>query len=185
MELANCTFQPKTARSKREPTLTRATVDKLSKPGKSIDLNSLEEGEVGESTQAEGERQLLRGFREAKVKIHLLGEKDLRAYATKRKYQGLFDVGVLSVYSADKISAELTSLFRDRARVFCESADFLICMKPEQRVAFKAKVTEKATEAAWDMITPAPFKHHMLFEVPNPAANSLPPEQDSDSSFEL
>ena len=49
----------------------------------------------------------------------------------KRKFQGLFDIGVLSLHSADKIGPELTKMFKDKARVHCESADFLIVMKPE------------------------------------------------------
>jgi len=61
-------------------------VDKLKQPGKKIDLDSIEEGDLGESKQSEGDRQLLRGFTEAKVKIHLLAEPDLRTLATKRKY---------------------------------------------------------------------------------------------------
>lgn len=60
-----------------------------------------------------------------------MGENDLRTLSTKRKYQGLFDIGVMSIHSADKISPELTKLFKDKARVHCESADFLIVMKPE------------------------------------------------------
>jgi len=68
----------------------------------------------------------------------------LNSYATKRKYQGLFDVGVMSVHSADKIGAELTKMFKDKARVHCETADFLIIMKPEQRAEFRGKVLEKA-----------------------------------------
>ena len=60
-----------------------------------------------------------------------MAEPDLTTLSTKRKYQGLFDVGVLSVHSADKISPELTRLFKDKAKVHCESADFLIVMKPE------------------------------------------------------
>ena len=48
----------------------------------------------------------------------------------------------MSVHSADKIGAELTKMFKDKARVHCESADFLFVMKPDQRVEFRAKVLE-------------------------------------------
>lgn len=61
----------------------------------------------------------------------MLADKDLTSYAMKRKFQGLFDIGVLSLHSADKIGPELTKMFKDKARVHCESADFLIVMKPE------------------------------------------------------
>ena len=140
-------------------------VEKLKKPGKSIDLETIEEGELGESNAQEGERSLLKGFRDTKVKIHLLGTQDMRTLNSRRKFQGLFDIGVMSVHSANMISPELTKMFKDKARVHCESADFLIVMKPEQRVEFRTKVLEKASEASWDLQEDAPFKHHMLFEV--------------------
>ena len=161
-------------------------VDKLKKPGKSIDLETIEEGDLGESNAQEGERQLLRGFRDTKVKIHLLGTQDLRTLNTRRKFQGLFDIGVMSIHSADKISPELTKMFKDKARVHCESADYLIVMKPEQKEEFRAKVLEKADEASWALQDQPPYQHHMLFEVNNPEANNLPPMEDSDSSdFDL
>lgn len=149
-------------------------------------MESIDEGEVGESQQAEGERHILRGLLETKVKIHLLGDQDLRTLSTKRKYQALFDIGVLSVHSADKISPELTMLFKDKARVHCESADYLIVMKPEQRVEFRTKVYEKAAAAEWTVIENPPYTHHMLFEVQNPASNALQAAGGDDSSdFEL
>lgn len=147
-------------------------VEKLKKPGKNIDLETIEEGLVGESTQQAGERQLLRGISDCKVKIHLLGDKNLKNYAGKRKYQGLFDIGVLSVHSADKISPEMTKMFKDKARVHCESADYLIVMKPEQRVQFRTEVYKKVAEAGWTTLENSPYDHHMLFEVPNPEANN-------------
>ena len=56
-------------------------------------------------------------------------------------------------------------------------------MKPEQRVEYRSKVLEKATEANWTVQENAPYKHHLLFEVQNPEANNLPPaEENSDSS---
>jgi len=61
----------------------------------------------------------------------LLADKDINTYAGKRKYQGLFDIGVMSVHSADKIGVELTKMFKDKAKVHCESADYLFVMKPE------------------------------------------------------
>lgn len=161
-------------------------VDKFKKPPKKIDLESIDEGDVGESTQAEGERHVLRGFLETRVKIHLLGDQDIRTLCTKRKYQALFDIGVLSVHSADKISPELTMLFKDKARVHCEAADYLIVMKPEQRIEFRTKVYEKAASAEWTVVENPPFSHHMLFEVQNPTANALQAATGDDSSdFEL
>ena len=108
---------------------------------------------------------MLKGFKDTKVKIHLLGTQDLRTLNSRRKFQGLFDIGVMSLHSADKISPDLTKMFKDKARVHCESADYLIVMKPEQREEFRTKVLEKATEASWDLQSDAPYQHHMLFEV--------------------
>ena len=82
---------------------------------------------------------MLKGFKDTKVKIHLLGTQDLRTLNSRRKFQGLFDIGVMSLHSADKISPDLTKMFKDKARVHCESADYLIVMKPEQREEFRAK----------------------------------------------
>ena len=53
-------------------------MSKLKKPGKNIDLDALEEGDLGASTQAEGDRRLLRGFTDCKVKIHLLADQDIK-----------------------------------------------------------------------------------------------------------
>ena len=94
-------------------------------------MESIEEGDVGQSATQEGDRALLSGFQSLKVKIHMLAEKDLTTLSTKRKFQGLFDVGVFSVYSADKISPEVTRMFKDKARVHQETGDFLITLKPE------------------------------------------------------
>ena len=54
--------------------------------------------------------------------------------------------------------------------VHCESADFIIIMRPEQRVEYRAKVMEVAKEAGWNLAEEAPYSHHMLFEVHNPQA---------------
>ena len=69
------------------------------------------------------------------------------------------------MHSADKINTTLTKMFKDKARVHCESADFIFVMKPEQRVEFRTKVFEKAAEAQWTVQENPPYKHHMLFEV--------------------
>ena len=180
----SATTAPKTEEEKYEDMVQEGKdmVTKLQKPGKTIDLANIEEGDLGESNAQEGERQVLRGFTQPKVKIHLLADKDIRTLATKRKFQGLFDIGVMSVHSANVIDPELTKLFKDKARVHCESADYLFIMKPDQRVEFRAQVYEKATKAHWTTLENAPYSHHMLFEVQNPEANDLPPMEDSDSS---
>ena len=93
---------------------------------------------------------------------------DLKSLKTKSKFRGLFDIGVLSITSENYISPELTELFRHEAKVHCESADYIIIMKPEQRVEYRTKVMEVAKEANWKLADDAPYTHHMLFEVNNP-----------------
>lgn len=130
---------------------------------------------------------MLAGFTQPKVKIHLLAGKDIKELATKKKYKGLFDIGVFSVHSAGHISPELTKCFKDKATVHCESADYVFVMKPEQRVEFRAKVLELGTAAGWTVAEEPAYTHHMLFEVQNPEANTQDADGDgSDSSgFEL
>ena len=94
---------------------------------------------------------------------------DLKALKTKSKFRGLFDIGVLSITSENYTSPELTELFRHEAKVHCESADYIIIMKEEQRVEYRTKVMEVAKEANWKLADEeAPYTHHMLFEVNNP-----------------
>ena len=185
LETASATTAASSEEAKSIQAKSEEMVNKLKQPGKSINLEDIEEGDAGESNAQDGERQLLQGFVKPKVKIHLLADKDLTTYSTKRKYQGLFDIGVMSVHSADKIGAELTKMFRDKAKVHCESADFLFIMKPDQRVEFRTKVMEKAQEATWTVQEEPPFGHHMLFEVQNPEANNLAPMDDGDDSSDI
>lgn len=77
----------------------------------------------------------------------------------------------MSINSENYISPEVTELFKHQAMVHCESADFIIIMKPEQRVEYRAKIMEVAKEAGWKLADDeAPYSHHMLFEVQNPQA---------------
>jgi hypothetical protein len=48
----------------------------------------------------------LRAFKHANVHFHLLAEPDLKSLKTKKKFQGLFDGGVLSINSAVYIGEE-------------------------------------------------------------------------------
>ena len=43
----------------------------------------------------------------------------------------MFDVGVMSMNSANQISKDLTSLFKHEAKVHIESADYIVVLKPE------------------------------------------------------
>ena len=120
--------EPKTEEIKEEPESKKekSLLDKLK--GTTIDLSSVDEGVEGAATKED--RQLLEGFKMLNVKFHLLAG-DLCALRTKSKYRNLFDGGVLSMQSANNISPELSELFKDKSRVFVESADYLIALKPE------------------------------------------------------
>jgi hypothetical protein len=77
---------------------------------------------------------------------------------------------VLSVSSAETISEDLSLLFRDKAKLYCETGDFLIGLKPEQRVQFRKLILDKVVKAGWDVLSGDnvnPYKHHFLFEVKN------------------
>ena len=76
-------------------------------------------------------------------------------------------------------------MFKDKAIVHCESADFLFIMKEDQRVEFRSKIYAKAAEATWTVLENPPYKHHMLFEVQNPEANDLPPLDDGSDSSDI
>jgi len=43
----------------------------------------------------------------------------------------LFDGGVLSMQSANYISEDFSIIFKDKSRVYCETADFLIGLKAD------------------------------------------------------
>lgn len=80
-------------------------MEKLKKPSNSLDLNDIdaEEAKIELDKLAQNEplgRGLLDGFSQANVKIHLLSGKLEKLY-DKKKYRHLFDIGVLSVNSAN------------------------------------------------------------------------------------
>lgn len=116
---------------------TKDAVDHLTKGAKTIDLSDVKEGADGESIYEDGDRQWLKGFRNANVHFHLMSEPDLKSLKSKQKFRGLFDGGVLSINSAGQIGDDFSLLFKDKARVHCESADYLIALTPDQRVEFR------------------------------------------------
>lgn len=136
------------------------------KQKKGIDLRTIDEGGVDEKTDDKPARTLLSGFKQANIKIHLLAGESIKELLNKKKYTGLFDLGVLSTHSANFVE-DCTTLFKHRAPVHIESGDALVILKPDQKVAFRGAIAEKCKKAGWKRITPAPFSHHMLFEVQN------------------
>lgn len=95
----------------------KTLMEKLKKPSNSLDLNDIDadEAKMEEAKLAQIEpktRGLLEGFIQANVKIHLLSGK-LEKLFEKKKYKNLFDLGVLSINSANEISQNLSILFKD------------------------------------------------------------------------
>ncbi|CDW85452.1 arf-like ras superfamily gtpase [Stylonychia lemnae] len=142
-------------------------VKELQKPQKTIDLSAISE-EISDtiSTQASEtqQRHLLEGFSQAKVKIHFLSGSIDKLYL-KKKYKNLFDIGVLSIHSANNIKEDMSILFKDQAKVHVETADYLAVFKPEQKEEFRVKLREKAKEAKWTLQKENPFNHHLLLTV--------------------
>jgi hypothetical protein len=123
---------------------TTDVVEQLQKPKKKIRLDTVVEG-GGESKDVEGMRRLLKGFEVLNVHFHFIAEQDITKLHTKSKYQGLFDIGVLSLWSAGYMkSKEFSSLFKHKAPVHVESADFIIALKKENRVEYRKKLIEAA-----------------------------------------
>ena len=83
----------------------------------------------------------------------------------KKKFTNLFDIGVLSVHSANQISNEMNVIFKDKAKVYVETADYLVMFKPEQKTLYKEKINEKVKTAGWKDIKDQTYSHHMVFEV--------------------
>lgn len=146
-------------------------LDDLKKPPNTLDLAEIEKAEAQMEAEKRAHeetatRGLLEGLRLANVKFHLMTGSLDKLYE-KKKYANLFDIGVLSVASANMISKDFSRLFKDHAKVHCETADFMVILKQEQREEFRNKLIEKIRDARWT-VTPketTPFTHHMLFEV--------------------
>jgi hypothetical protein len=66
----------------------------------------------------------------ANVKFHLISANLDKLYE-KKKYAHLFDLGVLSVNSANIITRDFSKLFKDHAKVHCETADYMIILKED------------------------------------------------------
>lgn len=73
---------------------------------------------------------MLDGFVRGNVKIHFLTSK-LEKLFVKKKFAKYFDIGVLSVHSANEISSEMSVLFKKGAKVHVETCDYMVILKPE------------------------------------------------------
>ena len=135
------------------PSDPKELLKKLETPARTLDLAAIDAEEArleSASTQSSEftQRALLDGFAQANVKFHLLSGS-LEKLQTKKKYAGLFDIGVLSVNSANQITKGISTLFKDGASVHCETADYMVILKPEQREEFRKKIIEKVRDARW------------------------------------
>ena len=69
----------------------------------------------------------------------------------------------------------MACLFKDKARVMCETADFLLLLKPEQRTEMRKAILNKMKEAKWEQVrehTQRDKEGYFLFEVNNEAYES-------------
>lgn len=82
------------------------------------------------------------------MRVHFLSGNIEKLYQ-KKKYQGLFDIGVLSLGSANQITRDLSVIFKDQALVHCETADYMVLLKEDQRKEFRNKIIEKIRDARW------------------------------------
>ena len=140
-------------------------LEAMNKGAKEIDLNNVVESKNDTVKEEDiGTRRLLKGFKMANIKIHLLSE-DLDRLYTKQKYNNLFDIGVLSIHSANKIDEKMSSIFKKGAAVHVETADMLCFLKKDERAKFREKIQDLCNKAKWKGLPNAPFGHHMFFEV--------------------
>ena len=141
---------------------------KLTQPGKAISLDDIPEENKAEQQPGVDSnlptRELLEGFRQANVHIHLV-TYDFEKLFTKSKFHNLFDIGVLSIHSDNQIKPEFNILFKDKAKILAETGDCLIVFKPEQKLEFKKKIVEKAVASSWQQLDYDGPAHHLLFEV--------------------
>jgi len=65
----------------------------------------------------------------ANVKIHLLTD-DLPKIYGRSKYSELFDIGVLSIHSADLAgNSDINKIFKPNAKVHIETSDLLVILR--------------------------------------------------------
>ena len=141
-------------------------MEDIEKQVETIDLKQIDEGTSDAKEGKIGEpRTVLKGFEMSKVKFHLLSD-DVEKIFGKQKYAELFDVGVLSVHSANVIDNEdVNKIFKKGANIHIESSDQIVMMTKEQRVQFRQAVADKCVKAQWKQAEEAPYKHHMLYKV--------------------
>ena len=109
---------------------------KLNEEVHKIDLAEIEEGASIVKEEDIGTRKLLKGFKQANIKIHLLSG-DIKNLYIKKAFNNFFDAGVLSMHSANKVEEPLSSIFKNGAKVHVETADFLCILKKDQKSKYR------------------------------------------------
>ena len=90
---------------------------------------------------------------------------DLDKIFNKQKYNSLFDIAVLSIHSANKITESMNVVMKDKAKVHIETCDNLCVLKKEQRSQFRELIAKKCDSAQWVQMNSPPYMHHMFYEV--------------------
>ena len=105
---------------------------KLNEEIHKIDLTEIEEGKNDVKEEDVGTRRLLKGFKHANIKIHLISG-DIKDLYIKKKYNSFFDAGILSIHSSNKIEEPINTIFKNGAKIHVETADFLCILKAENK----------------------------------------------------
>ena len=101
-----------------------------------IDLAEIDEGGKEVKEEDKGTRRLLKGFKHANIKIHLMSG-DLKDLFHKKKYNSFFDAGILSIHSSNKIEESMSSIFKNGSKIHVETADFLCILKAEHKSKYR------------------------------------------------
>jgi hypothetical protein len=79
----------------------------------------------------------------------------------------LFDAGILSIHSTNKIDEPMSSIFKNGSKIHVETADFLCILKKDHKTKYRQEIFKKTEAAKWKQVgtqDPA-YKHHLMFEV--------------------
>ena len=103
---------------------------KLNEEIHKIDLTEIDEGGNDVKEEDVGSRRLLKGFKHANIKIHLMSGK-IEDLVIKKKYTSFFDAAILSIHSGNMINEPINTIFKNGAKVHVETADFLCILKAD------------------------------------------------------
>ena len=156
---------------------------KLNEEIHKIDLAEIDEGGNDVKEEDVGTRRLLKGFKHANIKIHLMSGK-IQDLIIKKKYTSFFDAAILSIHSANMIDEPINTIFKNGAKIHVETADFLCILKPENKTQYREKINEKCVAAKWKICKDPPYKHHVLYEVVK-EETATPKVEEVEDDFDL